>query len=190
MRTENEMYNYQRRDDMGTIVEQRIAIIGYSGSGKSTLAQKLGDKYQCEVLHLDCVHWLPGWEERDSAGQNKIVSEFMDTHDSWVMDGNYKSTCYDRRMREATQIIFLDFPVHLCLYRAIKRYISYRGKSRESMTEGCDEKFDKEFFWWIVHEGRDRAHRQGYKNVCKEYAEKIVVLKNPKEVRRFLGGLI
>ena len=165
---------------------QRIVIIGYSGSGKSTLARKLGDKYQCEVLHLDRVHWLPGWQERDDGEQHKIVSEFMDVHNSWVIDGNYKSTCYDRRMEEATQIIFLGFPVYICLYRVIKRYFAYRGETRESMTEGCCEKIDREFLWWILHQGRDKIHRERYKKICQENSEKVVVLKNPKAVKRFL----
>lgn len=118
-------------------MNQKIAIIGYSGSGKSTLAQQLGKQYSCEVLHLDRVFWLPGWRERDSSESNEIVSDFLDTHDSWIIDGNYKFICFDRRMNEADRIIFLDFPMHICLYRALKRYFSNRGKSRESITEGC-----------------------------------------------------
>ena len=35
----------------------KIAIIGYSGSGKSTLANFLGQHYNCEVLHLDKIHF-------------------------------------------------------------------------------------------------------------------------------------
>lgn len=167
-------------------MEHRIAIIGYSGSGKSTLAQKLGKSYQCVVLHLDCVHWLPEWQERETEEQIKIVSGFLDTHDSWVIDGNYKSTCYERRMEEATQIIFLAFPAYLCLYRAIKRFFMYRGKSRESMTEGCNEKIDREFLWWILHEGRDKIHRERYQKIYEKYAEKVVVLRSPKTVKRFL----
>ena len=42
----------------------KIAILGTSGSGKSTLAQTLGAAYHAPVLHLDTVHFLPGWVER------------------------------------------------------------------------------------------------------------------------------
>lgn len=42
----------------------KTAVIGYSGCGKSTLARFLGEKHHTEVLHLDCVHWLPEWQER------------------------------------------------------------------------------------------------------------------------------
>ena len=42
----------------------KIAIIGYSGSGKSTLANFLGQHYNCEVLHLDKIHFTSNWQER------------------------------------------------------------------------------------------------------------------------------
>ncbi len=166
--------------------ETRIAIIGYSGSGKSTLAKKLGQRYMCEVLHLDCVHWLPGWQERDNREMDKLVSLFCDSHDNWVIDGNYSAACYEKRMEEATQIIFLDFPRRICLFRAVKRYFTYKGKTRESISNGCEEKLDREFLWWIIQEGRNKRHREHYHNVCKKYSGKMVILKNPRAVKDFL----
>ena len=46
----------------------KIAILGTSGSGKSTLAKRLGERYGLPVLHMDTVHFLPGWVERPFAG--------------------------------------------------------------------------------------------------------------------------
>ena len=79
----------------------KIAIIGYSGSGKSTLAKHLAAKYETDVLYLDTVHWLPGWNTRPREERIQIVDEFLNTHDSWVIDGNYSKLSYDRRMDEA-----------------------------------------------------------------------------------------
>ena len=42
----------------------KIQIYGYSGSGKSTLAHDLGAKLELPVLHMDTVHFLPGWQVR------------------------------------------------------------------------------------------------------------------------------
>ena len=138
-------------------MKPKIVIIGYSGSGKSTLAQQLGKHHKCEVMHLDCIHWLPGWNERDKSEVIQIVSEF------------------------------LDFPVHICLYRVLKRYFSNRGKSRESMTEGCDEKIDWEFFWWIIHEGRKKSKKEWYKKIYEENRNKTFILKNPRMVQKFIN---
>lgn len=167
--------------------EKRIAIIGYSGSGKSTLAQKLGRIYNCKVLHLDCVHWLPGWKERDDSEEKAIVAEFLNKNKNWVIDGNYKKKCYGRRLNEATDIIYMAFGRGICLSRVIKRYLKNRGRSRKSMTAGCEEKIDLEFIWWVLYEGRNKEHQNNYKKVCKKYPEKVTILRNPGDVKRFIN---
>jgi len=168
---------------------KRIAITGYSGSGKSVLAGQLGKLYGCPVLHLDCVHWLPGWKERDSKESAAIVSQFMDRHSSWVIDGNYKKLCYERKLEEATDIIYMAFPRRVCLYRVLKRYFNNRGRSRKSMAKGCEEKVDREFLWWVLYKGRDRKHQARYQRMCKKYAGKVTVLRNPGEVGKYLASL-
>ena len=100
----------------------KIAILGLSGSGKSTLAKQLGSFYHAPVLHLDAVHFLPGWVERVPGEEEQLVTSFLDTHSSWVMDGNYTKTCYARRLEEADQIIVLAFNRFLCLWRVIRRW--------------------------------------------------------------------
>ena len=77
----------------------KIAVNGYSGSGKSTLARRLGELYQIPVLHLDTVHWLPGWEEKAEEQERSEVRAFMDRNaswslteitGSWSMNGDYR----------------------------------------------------------------------------------------------------
>ena len=53
----------------------KIAILGTSGSGKSTLAKRLGETYGLPVLHMDTVHFLPGWVERPFAEEEAIVRD-------------------------------------------------------------------------------------------------------------------
>ena len=55
----------------------KIAVMGYSGSGKSTLARALGEWYGVEVLHLDTVQFLPGWEIRPDGDKERMVREFQ-----------------------------------------------------------------------------------------------------------------
>lgn len=134
----------------------KIAILGYSGSGKSTLARKLGEKYHCEVLHLDSIQFTDNWQERD---------------------------------READRIIFLDFGRFTCLRRAYGRYRTYKGRSREDMAPGCNEKFDAEFVRWILWEGRTKAIRQHYRDIQARYGDKMTVLHDQREMDRFLETL-
>jgi len=167
----------------------KIMIIGYSGAGKSTLAKKLSEVYGVDVLYLDTVHWLPGWKERTFAEKDAIVTDFMDVHaeSGWVIDGNYSRTCYERRLSEADRIIFMAFNRFSCLWRAIKRNHQYKGRSRESITEGCDEKIDREFVWWILYKGRSGKVKKRYERVCREYADKVTIIKNQRQLERYIN---
>lgn len=108
----------------------KTLILGTSGSGKSTLAQTLGAQRSAPVLHLDAVHFLPGWKERPLEQEREMVTCFLDENPSWVMDGNYTKTCMARRLAEADQILVLYFGRFTCLYRVVRRWLQNRGQVR------------------------------------------------------------
>lgn len=165
----------------------KIAIIGYSGSGKSTLARQLGDRLNVPVLHLDSVHWLPGWQERPAEEGRAIVNDFLDRNADWIIDGNYSSMAYSRRMEEADRILYLDFPRRICLPRVLKRWITNRGKTRPDMGAGCTEKIDAEFLWWILWKGRTRKGRERRAALGKQYSRKFRHFTRPRDVKEYLS---
>lgn len=167
----------------------RIAVIGYSGSGKSTLADALGKRYKMPVLHLDSVHFLPGWQEREDTEKRQIVAGFMRENNDWVIDGNYRRLLYDERTEQADMIVELLFNRFVCLRRVWKRYRKYKGKTRPDMGEGCPEKLDREFVTWVLKDGRTKNKKRHYKAVRERYSEKTVVLKNQRDIDSFLRGL-
>lgn len=166
----------------------KIAILGYSGSGKSTLAKQLASYYHNPVLHLDTVQFTPGWVERDKDEARFLTEKFM-KNESWVIDGNYRGFYQQERLEQADKIIFLNFPRRICFFRAYKRYLNNKNKTREDMAEGCEEKFDLAFAWWILHKGRTKEIVNRYKQIEEGFKDKVVVLKNPKEVSEFLENL-
>ena len=161
----------------------KIAVLGYSGAGKSTLARALASALDIPCLHLDQVHWLPGWTERAREESRQMVKDFLDQNSSWVIDGNYKSFCYEQRLEQADHIVFLNFPRRRCLWRAWRRSIRYRDRTREDMGEGCVEKFDWEFIRWILWEGRRKPLD------LSRYGAKLTVCRNGRDVTRFLSSL-
>ena len=156
----------------------KIAILGTSGSGKSTLAKRLGERYGLPVLHMDTVHFLPGWVERPFAEEEAIVRQFLDENaGGWVIDGNYSKNCYARRLKEADKIIVLWFsPLN-------------KGRVRESSAPGCEEKIDAEFVRWILHDGRTKQKWAKMERIGEKYPEKYVLIRNQRELDGFLKEL-
>lgn len=166
----------------------KIAVIGYSGAGKSTLSKRLSKLYGCPLLYLDTVNFESGWKERDREEGRAIVEAFM-KNKSWVIDGNYMDFYQEKRLKEADKIIFMNFPRRICFVQALKRYFTMRNKTRESMTIGCNEKFDFEFAKWILRDGRSKKYQERYKAICTQYKNKVSICKNRKDVETLIRAL-
>lgn len=167
----------------------KIAILGYSGCGKSTLAERLGALYCVEVFHFDSVQFLPGWKIRSMDEKQRMTEDFMNTHDGWIMDGNYSKLSQERRLSEADQIILMKFNRFACLYRVFRRYLRYRHTVRPDMAEGCQEKLDAEFVRWILWDGRSTKTRNHFREIETQYAPKVTVLRNQRQLDAFYRAL-
>lgn len=164
----------------------KIMIIGYSGSGKSTLAMKLGKLLNIKTFYLDKIQFKSNFVVREKDEKIKLVNNILDNNENWIIDGNYRKLEYVRRLHEADLIIFMNFNRFNSLYRVIKRNIEYKGKSRPSITKGCNERLDFEFLTWILFNGRNKEKRRNYKKICSEYETKVRVIKNQKQLDEFL----
>lgn len=167
----------------------KIAVLGYSGSGKSTLAARLGKLYCAPVLHLDKVHFLPDWAERGLAEKRKIVGDFLNENESWIIDGNYTKLFYNERTEQADKIVILLFGRFTCLRRVIKRYRANKGRTRPDMAEGCAEKLDGEFVRWVLRDGRTKSKKAQFKAVREKFPDKTTVLKNQRRLDEFIQSL-
>jgi adenylate kinase family enzyme len=165
----------------------KIAIIGYSGSGKSTLAKHLGALYRLPVLHLDTLQFLPGWVERTREEKRADLARFLDENEGgWVIDGSYLKILPERRFSEADRILFLDLPRLACLARVVRRYRTYRGKTRDSIAPGCPEKLDAEFLLWVLFRGRTGKKRRQFRDILAAYPEKVRLLRSQRDIDRYL----
>ena len=165
----------------------KIAIIGYSGAGKSTLAKRLAQENGVEPLFLDRVHFLPNWAEREPEAAREIVRQEQEKPD-WVIDGNYTFLAREERMRDADEIIFLNYPRLVCLMRALKRNRMFHGKTRESAADGCCERMNWEFAWWILPKGGTRAYVRSYRAIVQRYAQKTAVIRNDRALEQYLAS--
>lgn len=161
----------------------RISIVGISGSGKSTLANKLGEKLNIQVVHLDKYFWNANWTERYSREDFKKVSDEFTNRDEWIIDGNYRSSI-EYRFERADTIIFLDYPKWKSIVRVLKRVLNKNQPFDKS--EGAKEKVGWHLIKYIlkypVHEMRERVDK--YKN-----GKNIYIAKNDREINSLLEEL-
>jgi adenylate kinase family enzyme len=174
----------------GTINMKRILIIGSSGSGKSTLARQLGARLELPVIHLDRHYWHPGWVGTPNTKWHKTVSRLVQ-RDTWIMDGNYRSTL-QMRLDAADSVVFLDLPPWICDIRALKRRIQYHNRPRPDIADGCKEPLlDPQLFQFIRHvlSYPDRAKPHVMKQLARIADEKhVVLLQSTKDVNNFLSA--
>ena len=145
-----------------------MIILGPGASGKSALAIRLREITGLPLIELDKVFWRPGLAAtpRDQwvKMQQRLVEE-----DRWIMDGDLGP--YDAvevRLAAADTIIFLDFSLVRCAWRAIRR-------SRERA----------DFWLWLFR--YRRQSRPFLMEAITKYATHATlhVIRNPEELRRF-----
>jgi len=151
---------------------KRVMIIGPGASGKSTLARQLGEITGLRVIELDKIFWRPGLVETPRNQWVELQQKLIDENE-WIMDGDLGP--YDAievRLRAADTIIFLDFSLFRCAWRAVWR--SY-------------ERVD--FWLWLL---RYRLQsRPLLMTAISKHAPTATIhlLRDPAAVRRFVGNV-
>jgi len=164
---------------------RRVLVIGSPGAGKSTLATAIADRTGLPLVHLDRLHWRRGWVEVDRADWEPEVARLA-AGEKWVIDGNYGGTLA-LRLARADTVLWLDYPVWLCLWRVVRRAIRFRGRTRPDMAEGCPERLNWEF---LVYTARfPWRGRGGILAALPGFAGTLVRLRRPTDAARFLAGL-
>jgi adenylate kinase family enzyme len=117
-----------------------VVIIGRAAAGKSTLARSLG-----QSTEIDKVFWQPGLiaTPRDQwiEAQERLVAR-----DHWIIEGDLgRYDAVEVRLRAADTIIFLDYSLPRCFWRAIRRsperadfwrwLVAYRCQCRPILME-------------------------------------------------------
>lgn len=151
---------------------KKIVILGRGGAGKSTLAKRLSSLTNIPYVELDKHFWKPGllptpvneWKEL----QCKLTKD-----SSWIMDGDLgEYDALEVRLSAADTVIVLDFPLLICLTRAIKR---------------SPERFD--FWWWLIT--WRLLSRPKLMRSIKSYASSanLRIFRNPDQLEKFLSSV-
>lgn len=86
-------------------------------------------------------------------------------------------------------IIILRYNRFVCIRQAFRRSREYKGRSRESITQGCNEKLDLEFFLWLIFKQYSKARKEKFREIQAKYPDKTYVFRSRKELNAFLNEL-
>lgn len=164
---------------------RRVLIVGPCGSGKSTLAPIVGTRLNLPVFHMDKINWRPGWVESSKEEIRERLAGIVAT-DRWLIDGTYGGTLGERLVRAHT-VVYLDYPIRLCVARLLRRIWTYRGRTRPDMTEDCPERFDLGFLFYLMRWNSGPRMRLEAKLVGHE--DKMIRLRSPDELENWLDSL-
>ncbi|MEM6276790.1 MAG: AAA family ATPase [Pseudomonadota bacterium] len=167
---------------------KRVMVIGQPGSGKSTLARKLAAATGLPVVHLDRIHWKPGWVERPLHEKIPMIRA-EEEKGKWIIEGGLSAT-WDTRLERSDMLIWIDVGLTRRLWRVLRRSWVYRGQSRPDLTEGCPEQFSLEtveFVWFILRTWRPGRRRMA--RVFAAYNKPKIMLRSIPETEAWLLSL-
>ena len=161
---------------------KKIIVIGCPGSGKSTVSRALHNKTGIPLYHLDMMYWNADKTTVEKSVFLERLSDVLEK-DDWIIDGNYSSTM-KLRMAACDTVIFLDYPLDICLDGIKER----RGKPRSDMP-WIETEEDAEFIDFI----RNYNEQQKPKvlELLEKYGDKnIIIFKSREQADAFLNGEI
>lgn len=106
---------------------RRILVIGICGSGKSYLSNKLSEKLNIRLVHMDNLYWN---KDKTHITREELIEKLklVLIQDDYIIDGNYFHTL-EYRLTYANEVIFLDFSFENAKEGILRRI----GKKRDDL---------------------------------------------------------
>lgn len=165
----------------------KIAIIGNAAGGKTTLSRSLANIYSLKILHIDSHQFVPPMNIAPMDQTRSIISGFMNSHTSWIIDGHGPLDTLIPRLNEATHVIFIDLPLGTHVAWFLKRQFKNLWSQRQELPAGCKEASFRHTIKVLKHikslnkQMRPELHRILSK---PEFKQKTLIIKNPSHLKQ------
>ena len=157
----------------------KIYIVGTVASGKSTLANKLGQRYNLPVYHLDeLVHQKNataklGNIQRSDAEIDRLFREILQQPDFIIEDTLRRR--FQFALQEVDKVVYIDLPMRILKYRVFKRFFKQKlGLEKANYKPSLQ--FLKLMLTWLKDSPRERVAQ----------LPNLMTLHSKKDIQQFL----
>lgn len=184
---ENNPTKYKRYQSFQDIINEmdvmkKILVIGRPGSGKSYFSKRLSPLLVIPLYHLDNIFWK---DDGSHISREELLRECdkIFALDSYILDGNYKSTLY-YRINYCDTIFFLDIPKDVCMEGLKRRENEYRDDIPSIITKRSIDGLIR------AVENFDNDDRLIIESEIKKHPEvNVITFHSRKEVDEYLESL-
>jgi adenylate kinase family enzyme len=173
---------------------KRVVVLGTSGSGKTTLANRIAARLNVAHIELDVLYWNANWTPTPMPQFLQKIRVAISENKNWVICGNY-NIAKQVTLPQATDIIWLDYPLYINIWRAFIR--SAKGiLKQEERFYGCSDSltrlpFSKESILLWILQTHKRRREEFTKLLTKENFPdaNIFRVKNAEEYSKVLEAI-
>ena len=158
----------------------KVLITGNVGSGKTTLAKKLSETYNVPYFEIDSiVHDDKNNRKRTEEEQKNEVNKINRENKNYIIEGvlrkNLEFIC-----NLVDYIIIFDIDKKVLRKRVKARYIKQKIGLEKTNYKPTKEILNQMYIWLENYDYNKDKH------LIKKYSNKIIILRNHKEVKKYL----
>lgn len=165
----------------------KIFIVGGIGSGKTTLARKLSKKLNIKHYELDNIAYKKRetHEKQKPKIRNQKVKNIL-KRKKWIVEGFYSRYWTYSFHKKADIVLILNFKTSISKNRLIRRFIKRKLSFKKSNR---NRKFKRTLSLIKYIDEYPKKYFQMQKDVAERFNKNVLILKDKKQIKKFVGSL-
>lgn len=163
---------------------KRVHICGTNGSGKSTLGELISERLKIPFYSLGDVKYVVKYSKKRSEAEMRKKIRKISLKKKWITEESWGERA-EELFKKADLIVLLKIPKTICQYRIIKRFLKREKQENDNLKQAfrlCRKvrRYDKD--------NHPTSLKSQFK-LIKKYNKKTKIIKNKKELNKFLDSL-